>query len=663
MKKLTLLFTLLFYTVFIYAQNPVLEKGENGKYGFVDDAGNTVIPFIYDVADSFNDGLAGVKKGDKYGFIDKAGNAVIPVMYDGAWWFSDGLAAVKGDKWGFINKAGNTVIPVIYDAAWPFSEGLAGVKKDGKWGFIDKTGNTIIPFIYDYVNSFSEGLAGVKKGDKYGFIDKAGKTVIPVIYDYADSFSEGLAAVQKSDKMGFIDKADNTVIPVIYDYADLFSEGLAAVQKGDKWGFIDKAGKTVIPVIFDGAKSFSDGLAGVKKDGKCGFIDKTGKAVTPFKYEKVKKGNIAAYTVNGLRKEVYIDRLGQEHASNTERNLANKNIDNNEIITNRNLATVDWIDFTPETSTKDYALKLGIKSDSKIEDVSITVNDQVFRGISAVTNDGYDMTLNRTLSLSAGINTIKVSVRNAGGVSATEKNVTFKTPQVVVTKDRRLALVLGNAKYTVQQLVNPVNDATDLASKLEKLGFDVILKLNAGQEIMDKAIDEFGEKAKNYDVAMFYYAGHGIQSKGVNYLIPVDAELASEGDLKYKCVNAGRVLTKLEEANCDMKIVILDACRNNPFERSWHRGVADNGLAIMNSPKGTIIGYSTGPGSVAQDGEGRNSPYTEALLNVLDKKGVPILDFFQQVTEMVSEKTSEGQMPWMLSALRKGDFYFNPKAE
>ncbi len=504
-----------------------------------------------------------------------------------------------------------------------------------------------------------------KENEKIGFVDNAGNTVIPFIYDGANSFEYGLALVKKDSKFGFIDKTGKEVIPIMYDKVVELKDGFVVVGKDRKWGFIDRASKAVItPIIYNNVMDFKDGLAAVIKRGKFGFINKAGKEVTPFMYDFVEESNYAAiYTVNGSRKEVYIDRLGREHASETERDMANKNIDNNEIITNRNLATVDWIDFTPETSTKDYALKLGIKSDSKIEDVSITVNDQVFRGISAVTNNGYDMTLNRTLSLSAGINTIKVSVRNAGGVSATEKNVTFKTPQVVVTKDRRLALVLGNAKYTVQQLVNPVNDATDLASKLEKLGFDVILKLNAGQEIMDKAIDEFGEKAKNYDVAMFYYAGHGIQSKGVNYLIPVDAELASEGDLKYKCVNAGRVLTKLEEANCDMKIVILDACRNNPFERSWHRGVADNGLAVMNSPKGTIIGYSTGPGSVAQDGEGRNSPYTEALLNVLDKKGVPILDFFQQVTEMVSEKTSEGQMPWMLSALRKGDFYFNPKAE
>ena len=172
--------------------------------------------------------------------------------------------------------------------------------------------------------------------------------------------------------------------------------------------------------------------------------------------------------------------------------------------------------------------------------------------------------------------------------------------------EQRVALVIGNAAYKTSPLSNPVNDAGDMAAKLTKLGFDVTLKTNAGQREMNRAITEFGERLKPGGVALFYYAGHGIQAKGRNYLIPVDADIKSASSIFSEAVDVDQLLEQLAPARVSM--VLLDACRNNPFERSF-RGSA-GGLAQIDAPKGTFIAYATSPGKVAADGEGRNGLYT-----------------------------------------------------
>ena len=216
----------------------------------------------------------------KYGYVDKNGNVVIPFKYDYAWEFSEGLAAVKqNDKWGFIDKSDNVVIPLKYDIAWEFKEGLAVVEQNGKFGYIDKSGNVAIPFKYDWALPFSEGLAMVKQNGKYGYVDKSGNVVIPFKYDYALSFSEGLAKVRQNGKYGYIDKSGNVVIPLIYDSADSFSEGLAFVKQNGKYGFVDKSGNVVIPIKYDDAKWFYNGFAEVKYNGSWRKINKKGNFV------------------------------------------------------------------------------------------------------------------------------------------------------------------------------------------------------------------------------------------------------------------------------------------------------------------------------------------------------------------------------------------------
>ena len=330
----------------------------------------------------------------------------------------------------------------------------------------------------------------------------------------------------------------------------------------------------------------------------------------------------------------------------------------------RTLPSISFHDLKQKVTEEQFQLKLGIKSDSKITQTNVFLNGTKVpapRGINAVVNDGFDMQYNNMLTLSEGRNTITVEVTNEKGTTTESKTVNYTKP-VTVNTDRRIALVIGNSNYkdADKSLRNPSNDATDIAAKLKLLGFDVIQRIDADHRTMTQAVNEFGEQAKQYDVALFYYAGHGIQSRGENYLIPVDANLASEGDMKYECENAGRILDKMEESHCRAKIVILDACRNNPFERSWHRGSTGGGLSVINAPEGTFIAYATNPGNVAQDGLSRNSPYTEALLKMLDEPNLPLENFFKRVLREVKRKTQGAQSPWSSSSF-DGDFFFNRK--
>lgn len=222
--------------------------------------------------------------------------------------------------------------------------------------------------------------------------------------------------------------------------------------------------------------------------------------------------------------------------------------------------------------------------------------------------------------------------------------------------DRRVALVIGNGAYETAPLKNPVNDAQDMAQALRELGFDVIYKENLNQNDMKRAIRAFGEKIRNGGVALFYYAGHGTQVNGVNYLIPIGAKIEKEEEVEYECVDAGFVMAQMDNAKNRMNIVILDACRNNPFARSTRS--AATGLAQMNAPSGTLIAYSTAPGKVASDGKGRNGLYTQELLKFMRTPGLDIESVFKQVRISVRGLTQERQTPWESSSL-VGDFYFS----
>jgi uncharacterized caspase-like protein len=229
-------------------------------------------------------------------------------------------------------------------------------------------------------------------------------------------------------------------------------------------------------------------------------------------------------------------------------------------------------------------------------------------------------------------------------------------PGLIASTERRIALVIGNSAYSSGPLKNPVNDATDMAATLKKLGFAVTLKRNASLQEMEEVIEDLGNKLKRGGVGLFFYAGHGVQVNGTNYLLPIGTKINKEADVKYQAVDANKILDEMATANNGLNIVILDACRDNPFGRSFRN--ASRGLAIVSSaPSGTFISYSTSPGNVARDGDGRNSPYTVALMRYMQTPGLSINNVFMNVRSKVKKDT--GQVPWELSSL-EGDFYFVP---
>ncbi len=225
---------------------------------------------------------------------------------------------------------------------------------------------------------------------------------------------------------------------------------------------------------------------------------------------------------------------------------------------------------------------------------------------------------------------------------------------------RRLALVVGNEQYNKGPLSNAVNDATDLATTLQRVGFTVTPLFNATRRQMQEAIDALRRDLRPEDVGLFYFAGHGMQVKGENYLIPVDARLESEADVPYDTVPAGLVVDKMAEAGNTLNLVILDACRNNPYTRQW-RSAGQQGLASMQASirgdKEMLIAYSTAPGDLAADGRDGNSPYTKHLVEHLQTPGLPVEEVFKRVRAAVVQETAGKQRPWESVSLT-GDFRF-----
>ena len=224
----------------------------------------------------------------------------------------------------------------------------------------------------------------------------------------------------------------------------------------------------------------------------------------------------------------------------------------------------------------------------------------------------------------------------------------------------RFALVIGNGGYKTASLANPPNDAALTSAALRDAGFAVTTVVDADQTRMKQQIRAFSQTVRSAGpdaVAAFYYAGHGVQVDGKNYLIPVDATISAKPDLEYETVEAQWVLDMIGSSGAGLSIIILDACRDNPF-RSFTRSNS-RGLARMDAPRGALLSYSTAPGDVAADGAGRNSPFTEALARAIRTPGLKIEETFKQVRRQVLEATGDRQLPWESTSLT-GDFYFTP---
>jgi uncharacterized caspase-like protein len=235
--------------------------------------------------------------------------------------------------------------------------------------------------------------------------------------------------------------------------------------------------------------------------------------------------------------------------------------------------------------------------------------------------------------------------------------------------EKRVALVVGNSAYKeAGKLANPVNDANEIAAALKAAGFEVILGIDVDKRGFDTKVRNFADLMEGADVAIFFYAGHGLQVAGRNYLIPVDAHLQGERDLDFDAENLDFILKQMELNRADKtNIVFLDACRDNPFAQNLARSMGTRsasigkGLAQVETGVGTFIAYSTQPGNVALDGKGKNSPFTTALAKHVREPGRDLTSVMIETRKDVLAATDGKQVPWDHSALT-GEFYFNPTA-
>jgi hypothetical protein len=335
---------------FAQPQSQLIAVEKDGQSGFIDQTGKVVIPFQFDKASSFYEGLALVTlKGKKF-FIDTTGRVLFEAKYDVIRDFSEGLCAVNlGEKripniglisdpgkWGYIDKTGKLAIPMKFTHAENFSEGLAAIKNGDRGGFIDHDAKIVFELPLDVTLGFHEGIAGVLYRGTLAYFDRTGKQISPPLGygPKSHSFSEGLAPIEINGKTGFMDRTGKVVIEPQFEDAEDFKEGLAPVKvRGEvmtrcprepsgsqksfrmKWGYIDKTGKMVVPAEFESADSFSEGLGAINQCDEGFFIDKTGKKIVLGKFSWVSPfGNGISRVnvgVNEDRKWGLIDKTGK----------------------------------------------------------------------------------------------------------------------------------------------------------------------------------------------------------------------------------------------------------------------------------------------------------------------------------------------------------------
>jgi tetratricopeptide (TPR) repeat protein len=237
-----------------------------------------------------------------------------------------------------------------------------------------------------------------------------------------------------------------------------------------------------------------------------------------------------------------------------------------------------------------------------------------------------------------------------------------ETP-VAIPSGKRVALVIGNSNYdNIGRLNNPANDAKLIADALKEDGFELVgdgPQLDLDKASLDRAVQDLGNRLQGADVGLFYYAGHGVQVRGANYLVPVNANPTKEADVDFQMLDANLVLRQMEGAGTRLNLVMLDACRNNPFGGRGLRATG-GGLAQMRAPEGTLISFATEPGTVAQDGTDGDSPYTKALAEVIRTPGLDLLHTLNRVGLRVKKSTGGAQLPWYSSSPIEGEFYFKP---
>jgi hypothetical protein len=287
----------------------------------------------------------------------------------------------------------------------------------------------------------------------------------------------------------------------------------------------------------------------------------------------------------------------------------------------------------------------------------------------AVENFGKSLDLNTALADTVASNAAQFQEAISPAQTSAPAQASASSPALTVVNftpdSQKVALIIGNGHYKyVSALTNPTNDAQLMASNLQSEGFKLVdgkALLDLDKPAFERALQKFGDeiqtsKLKGATVALFYYAGHGMQIDGVNYLVPISANPNKASDAPLQMVAADAALNQMQDGGARLKIVILDACRNNPF-RGISRSLG-SGLASMNAPDGTLIAYATKPDGVAADGNGRDSPYSEALVESFRKPGLGLFDVFNDAALTVKRKTGDAQQPWTAASAIEGKFCF-----
>lgn len=311
-----------------------------------------------------------------------------------------------------------------------------------------------------------------------------------------------------------------------------------------------------------------------------------------------------------------------------------------------------------QVNKEKYLLQACISSATPVTKVSIFINSKQIadsRGFVIKETSTCSYFIENEIMLEKGENSVKIMAKNNNETVYSEKrNIIFAE----IEYENRLALVIGNSAYKDAPLRNPKNDATAMAKTLRDLNFDVIEIIDGNQQQMQDAVYDFRDRLiQKKGIALLFYAGHGIQSEGENYLIPINHGMRYEEDVKYKAVNANQILDHMAAAGTRMNIVILDACRNNPLPKK-NRSTNSRGLAAITAKGGgSIIAFATAPGSVASDGVGENGLYTQELLKAIKTPGLEIGMVFRRVVASVKKLSNDAQIPWTNSSLT-GEFYF-----
>ncbi|MEM7109158.1 MAG: caspase family protein [Bacteroidota bacterium] len=306
-----------------------------------------------------------------------------------------------------------------------------------------------------------------------------------------------------------------------------------------------------------------------------------------------------------------------------------------------------------------FSLQLCLISEAESLNIKVLHNGDVFEELQdiPVADKKCSYTYISNLSLTPGSNKLEIYLTDEFGESKFSRSLTYK-PQEKTSK-RGLALIIGNSNYEhASDLSNPDNDAADMEKALVKLNFEVMKFSNLGNEEMKKAIGNYLLKLEEYSTGVVFYAGHGIQHGGRNYLIPVDVNLADELEITKKCFDTGSIITRMNLMEVETSVIMLDACRSDPFKGLDTR-ITDSttGLTGTDAPPGTIVAFATAPGKTASDGTGRNGLYTQEILKHIYKPELKVEDLFKQVRVSVMNKSRNQQIPWETSSLVK-DFYF-----